>query len=91
MSRLKDCVHGTYEVAFKGVHSTYKNITTHITLQCTCAVEYSILFIPANLSLMRSNGCVTSVEATPPAKPAAKCWYLKPESRDFKPEEADSD
>ena len=40
--------------------------------------EVIILYIPANLSLMRSKGCVIKVDNTPPVNPAMRCSYLSP-------------
>ena len=38
--------------------------------------------LPANLSLIKSNGCVANVETTPPLSPATRCSYLTPEKKD---------
>ena len=38
--------------------------------------------LPANLSLIKSNGCVASVETTPPLSPAIRCSYLTPEKKE---------
>ena len=38
--------------------------------------------LPANLSLIRSNGCVASVDMTPPLSPATRCSYLTPEKKE---------
>ncbi len=46
-------------------------------------MQNSILSIlPANLSLIKSNGCVASVETTPPLSPATRCSYLTPEKKE---------
>ena len=39
-------------------------------------------YIPANLSLIKSNGCVASVDTTPPLSPATRCSYWTPEKKE---------
>lgn len=37
--------------------------------------------LPANLTLIRSSGCRTSVASVPPATPLTKCSYLIPDRK----------